>query len=269
MATKTFKKLSSSGNATQSFNFRQEDATPDRLSMLFRLVPNSIFLTTVSNEVIWQDTQAKFPYLYDDEYFVNGDPSTTTTTQINRITSAVDRSYALDTRGMPAPLNSSRAVGGFASNTQMGFSGPNASFQRINTVCAKDKSYTKTISRLEMHGDRLRTVQNYPIKLCEKTATIPKVADIINHELLVEDEIVFVDAQHLQIVDCPLTRGNAFWKGQRKIFFMPKDEFVHFQNSKHVTPKNAKRARASSNEYDDDDEDAEDDDFMSRPQLSK
>jgi hypothetical protein len=30
--------------------------------------------------------------------------------------------------------------------------------------------------------DILKIVQNYPIILCEKTASFPKVADIINHE---------------------------------------------------------------------------------------
>ena len=123
-----------------------------------------------------------FAYLYQEEYFVNGDPITSSTTQLSRMTSAIDRSLALDTRGMPAPLNSSRAVGGFTSNTQMGFAGPSSSFQRINTVCAKDKSYKKNLFRLEFHSGRLDIVQSYPISLYDKTATIPKVTGIINHE---------------------------------------------------------------------------------------
>ena len=68
----------------------------------------------------------------------------------------------------------------------MGFAGTNSSLQRIKTMCAKDKSYKKSIWRLELRGDTLKIVQHYPIMLCEKTASLPKVADIINHELQVE-----------------------------------------------------------------------------------
>ena len=91
------------------------------------------------------------------------------------MTSAIDRSLALDTRVMHVPLNSACSVGGFSANSQMGFAGPSSSFQRINTVCAKGKSYKKSISRLEFRAGRLQVVQNYPLTLCEKTATIKKV----------------------------------------------------------------------------------------------
>ena len=117
MANISFRKLDSQGNVSKVFNLRQEDVSPERLSMLFRLEKESI-----------------------------------------------DRSLALDTRGMPAPLNTARAVGGFGAQTQMGFAGPNSSFQRINTVCAKDKSYKKSIWRLELRGDILKIVQH--IRLC-------------------------------------------------------------------------------------------------------
>jgi hypothetical protein len=73
-----------------------------------------------------------------------------TTTQLSRMTTAIDRSLALNTRVMPAPLNTAREVGGFGAQTQMGLAGPNSSFQRISTVCAKDKSYKKSIWRLEL-----------------------------------------------------------------------------------------------------------------------
>ena len=205
--------------------------------------------------------EAKFAYLYQDEYFVNGDPINTSTTQLSRMTTAIDRSLALDTRGMPAPLNTARAVGGFAAQTQMGFAGPSSSFQRINTVCAKDKSYKKSIWRLELRGNTLKMVQHYPIMLCEKTASLPKVADIINHELQVEDELVFVDSQYLQITDSTLTRGNDYWKGQRKVYFLPKEEFLMYESiqdaAKPKSSKNSKRSRQLSNE--DDSNDCDDD----------
>ena len=112
----------------------------------------------------------------------------------------------------------------------------------------------QNLFRLEFHSGRLDIVQSYPISLCDKTATIHKVTGIINHELLVEDGILFVDANHLQILDCPLTRGNAYWKGQRKIHFLTKAEFLQYQSRKHVTPKNGKRSRMASNDYDEDDD---------------
>ena len=67
--------------------------------MLFRLVKESIYLTTEANEVIFTlENESAFPYLYNDEYFVNGDPITPSTTQLSRMTTAIDRTLALDTR---------------------------------------------------------------------------------------------------------------------------------------------------------------------------
>ena len=71
----------SCGNDTQCFSLRQANATAERLVMLFRLNKESIYLTTDANEVIFTlDGEDKFPYLYNVEYFVNGDPITTSST---------------------------------------------------------------------------------------------------------------------------------------------------------------------------------------------
>ena len=106
MANISFRKLDSQGNVSKVFNLRQEDVSPERLSMLFRLEKESIYLTTETNEVFFQQDFIIFAYLYQEEYFVNGDPINTSTTQLSRMTTAIDRSLALDTRGMPAsPIN--------------------------------------------------------------------------------------------------------------------------------------------------------------------
>ncbi len=54
--------------------------------------------------------EATFDYMFGSEYFVNGSRDTTTSNPLTRMTSAIDRSLAMDTRGMPAPLNSTRSV---------------------------------------------------------------------------------------------------------------------------------------------------------------
>jgi len=133
------------GTLVESFNIRQEDVTPNSLSLLFRLVKDSIYLTTEANEVIFQDSSrdTNFPYLYGEEYFVNGDDVINNTSQVSRLTNAIEQSQShgqpqaqlLNTRGLPAPLNSRRTVGGLNNGFQMGFDGPSSSFERINTVC--------------------------------------------------------------------------------------------------------------------------------------
>ena len=72
---------------------------------------------------------------------------------------------------------------------------------------------------------------------------------------------LFVDSQYLQITDSTLTRGNDYWKGQRKVYFLPKEEFLMYESiqdaAKPKSSKNSKRSRQLSNE--DDSNDCDDD----------
>ena len=87
---------------------------------------DSICLSNDAQPLVWPIDGERYENLYEEEYFVNGDPINSTITPLNRITNT------LDTRGLPAPLNTARTVNGFASSTSIGFAGPSPSFQRTN-----------------------------------------------------------------------------------------------------------------------------------------
>jgi hypothetical protein len=160
MTSLTFKRVTANGNVVASFALRHDDVTIKKLSILFKVTAESLFLTTDSNEVIFPSGDS-FQNLHHEEYFVNGDPVSNNVTQLNRLTNT------LDTRGMPAPLNSARAVNGFASNMAMGFAGPTPSLQRSNTV-AKDKPFKKSISLLDLKNGKLVIKQNVKLLIIKK-----------------------------------------------------------------------------------------------------
>lgn len=107
---------------------------------------DSICLSNDAQPLVWPIDGERYENLYEEEYFVNGDPINSTITPLNRITNT------LDTRGLPAPLNTARTVNGFASSTSIGFAGPSPSFQRTNVV-AKEKPFKKSISLLKISGN--------------------------------------------------------------------------------------------------------------------
>jgi hypothetical protein len=135
------------GTLVESFNIRQEDVTPNSLSLLFRLVKDSIYLTTEANEVIFQDSSrdTNFPYLYGEEYFVNGDDEINNTSQVSMLTNGRITKPRLNTWTTTSTTTNNpriacaakrrRTVGGLNNGFQMGFDGPSSSFERINTVC--------------------------------------------------------------------------------------------------------------------------------------
>ena len=112
-----FKKLSSAGTLVVSFNIRQEDVTPNSLSLLFRLVKDSIYLTTEANEVIFQDSSrdTNFPYLYGKNISLMAMMRLTILlksaclpmeeSQSHGQTHGQPQAQLLITRGLPAPLN--------------------------------------------------------------------------------------------------------------------------------------------------------------------
>ena len=134
----------------------REGVTVSKLAKVFKLDSQEVFLSNDDNQLFWPNESGLFSLLDNREYYVNGDnaQSTLILTPLNSLTNR------LNTSGMPAPLNLSRSVNGFASNTQTGFAGPSISFQRQNSCVPKEKPYKKTISRLQERGRELKIFQN-------------------------------------------------------------------------------------------------------------
>lgn len=118
-----------------------KDATKSRLSKLFILEKDSLFLTNESNQAIFYDSDSEnAPELInDDTYYVNGDAIETKSLRLELITRRT-----LDTRDMPAPLSLSWSVGGLSN---MGFGSNEPSTNRINKKSTSINVFRYILSR--------------------------------------------------------------------------------------------------------------------------
>lgn len=94
----TFKKLSQNGNELKTFKLKESDTTTTKLSMLFEVQKNDLFLTDDDSTVIWPNDDGSFSNLYNyNEYYVNG--------QSLNGSKLTPLSRTLNTAGLPAPIN--------------------------------------------------------------------------------------------------------------------------------------------------------------------
>ena len=71
----TFKKVRSNGQLEISINLKKEDITVARLSKLFKVAAESLYLTTSGSSVVFPDSDGQLSHLGETDYYVNGDPS--------------------------------------------------------------------------------------------------------------------------------------------------------------------------------------------------
>jgi len=155
----------SNGENEQRFKLYKPDVIISRISLLFKLVPESIWLTNESGVTIFPNENGSFDTKNMTELYVLGDPlnEQQKITPLNRVTNL------LDTRGGPAPLNVNRAVGGLGSNSSLAIGSSmfcrlasNAgTSQSLNVASPKPVSWKKSLPIMAlMRNNKFKALQN-------------------------------------------------------------------------------------------------------------
>ena len=162
----------SNGENEQRFKLYMPDVIISRISLLFKLVPDPIWLTNESDDTIFPNENGSFDRKNMTELYVLGDPlnEQQKITPLNRVTNL------LDTRGGSAPLNVNRAVGGLGSNSSLAIGKSSGMFgrltsnagtsQSLNIASSKPVSWKKSLPIMAlMRNNKFKALQNVSLIL--------------------------------------------------------------------------------------------------------
>ncbi|XP_078346886.1 uncharacterized protein LOC144632162 [Oculina patagonica] len=229
---------------TQRINFSEEDLTAERISAVFRVERNSLYLQDDFTRV------ARFPNSI-------GNFETT----LWRERTSLEVKGAAEAAGVNGHLPSPQDLGISAPSTST--SGPtfthtqDATSMRSpavprNAMSLKTKSseIRKKIFLAEFDAENYNPIPMATayLKLRPEECNIPEVARMTKEYLNLEEDLIIMDNSGFEILDNPSTRGSEFWgKGAMKIYACREVEFerIKLKKAKAASRQGKKRGHSA------------------------
>ncbi|XP_076133850.1 uncharacterized protein LOC143116552 isoform X2 [Alosa pseudoharengus] len=195
-------------NGSKRVTLRPEDMTAEKLSVIFQVQKESVYLTDDANVAIFPEEQGSFFCLDLQDrghYEVHG-----------------DRSGAIDPPAPDPP----------APSVRFAFQRPHAA-----SAASSSRSVTKAFQRNVFIGEvlegKLETSKMVTVRFGEFEACVPSILAKVREALGEQETMILTDSQGNEILDSEGTRGSWFWKqNSRKVFAVPENQLGHLQANK-------------------------------------
>ncbi|XP_063067125.1 uncharacterized protein LOC134458625 isoform X2 [Engraulis encrasicolus] len=183
---------------------RPEDLTTDKISVIFQVLKNTVYLTDDHNVAIFPEPDGHFisvDLVDRGHYEVHGDASA---------------AAAAAAAAPPPPATATAAVEG----------GARFSFQRpVASAVARTKAFQRNIYIGEVVEGKLESSKTLTVRFSEFEATVPSILAKVSEALGDPEDMVLTDGQGNAILDSEGTRGSNYWKqNSRKIFAIPESQ---------------------------------------------
>ncbi|XP_023658943.1 uncharacterized protein [Paramormyrops kingsleyae] len=191
---------------------KEEDMTTEKISVIFQVQRQSVYLTDDANVAIFPQPHGSFNcFDLNDRghYEVHGDSIT------------VERSAGALPSDHPVRFSFHRTPSTAAS-----------SWSPIPRA-TMTKAFQRNVFIADVLNGKLETSKMVTVRLSEFEACVPSIVSKVKEALGQEESIILTDSQGNEIMDSEGTRGLTYWKqNSRKVFAVPEEQIGLLQSNK-------------------------------------
>ncbi|KAK7929730.1 hypothetical protein WMY93_006125 [Mugilogobius chulae] len=194
---------------------RPEDMTAQKISVIFQVQRESVFLTDDSNVALFPRPDGdfnSFDMISRAHYEVHGDPIVAEKPAMNP--------HAIDT---PVRFSFNRPTLGSSSSTG----------GTLRASYSAPKTFVRNVFNAEIINGKLETSKMVTLRFTEPEACVTSILTKVKEALGQPGSLVLTDSHGNEILDSEGTRGSAFWKqNSRKVYAVPEEQVAALQGNK-------------------------------------
>ncbi|XP_039542773.1 uncharacterized protein LOC120489757 isoform X2 [Pimephales promelas] len=200
---------------TKRVTLREEDMTVEKISKIFQVTSQSLYLTDDTNVAVFPGVEGLFSSfdLKDKAHY-----------EVHGAGAELDSGVNIAAGALPTPSTS----GQFRFSRLASSASPS-----VPPRAQSMKYFTRTVSLGEVRSGKLVNSRMVVVRFTEQEASVPSMIAKVKDALGSTEQLILTDHNGVEILDSEGTRGTFYWKqNARKIMAIPEVDFQAVQQKR-------------------------------------
>ncbi|XP_031153404.1 uncharacterized protein LOC116048424 [Sander lucioperca] len=195
-------------SAAKRVTLREEDMTVEKISKIFRVTSQSLYLTDDTNVAVFPGAEG---------HFSSFDLRNKAHYEVHGAGAVLDAGVNVAAGPLPTPSTSSQ----FRFSRSASSASPSVPLRAQSL-----KYFTRTVSLGEVQSGKLVNSRMVGVRFTEQEASVPSMIAKVKDALGSNEQLILTDHNGVEILDSEGARGTFYWKqNSRKIMAVPEVDF--------------------------------------------